>query len=626
VTGPDTLASARLGPGDSGLELAVLPGVRDALSGLRDAGVRIGILSDRGSVPAAEVEGALRRAELWPFLTPELVLYGRKDSPTVFEAAEQTARASSTAPPRTVLFVGEDAAERAVAHAADLDVCPAPLLARAVLDGRPLRYVRVRVPSTITGDWAARLRARPVVVLHASSAPSAAAELYAITDDVTALELDDQGFWVDRLGADDEPATSDLYVLRDDALVGGGVGAREGSARAAFDGKRSARRVLASAQDGLGVAVPAGRSVDSLHVGTPRHGHNLTLTPVPTLLEPSVRERLTSPPPTAELSADTVQVLEARELEIITREVRTSDLSADVERLQGVAPLDDLGAIASRHVVHPDNARAVRALASGLAQLGTLAVSTQRFLHQGRALDNVEALLLGRDLPGVVLVTAHLDSTASRDPGYRPDRDPAPGADDDASGVAAVLAVARAVLALDADLVPPRREVRSCCATPRNRAWSAAGPTLATSPRGEDLVGVFQLDMIGFDGLPGRTFELHSGFSSSESVEQGSRRLAQLLAAQRVQVAPALEEPQFYPGADGATDPAEQRSDHYSFQLHGFPAVLASEDFFVGPGTTSSAPDPNPNYHSPEDRTVDGGYAADITRLVAAATWLCATR
>lgn len=33
-----------------------------------------------------------------------------------------------------------------------------------------------------------------------------------------------------------------------------------------------------------------------------------------------------------------------------------------------------------------------------------------------------------------------------------------------------------------------------------------------------------------------------------------------------------------------------------------------------GPGPASPALDPNPNYHSPEDLTVDSGYAADITR------------
>ena len=44
---------------------------------------------------------------------------------------------------------------------------------------------------------------------------------------------------------------------------------------------------------------------------------------------------------------------------------------------------------------------------------------------------------------GVVIVGCHLDSSAGNTPGYDPLTDPAPGADDDASGIAAVLAVAR---------------------------------------------------------------------------------------------------------------------------------------------------------------------------------------
>jgi len=62
------------------------------------------------------------------------------------------------------------------------------------------------------------------------------------------------------------------------------------------------------------------------------------------------------------------------------------------------------------------------------------------FRHEGRALDNVEAELPG-ELDELVLVTAHLDSTAAFSAGYDPVRDPAPGADDDASGTVGVLAI-----------------------------------------------------------------------------------------------------------------------------------------------------------------------------------------
>jgi leucyl aminopeptidase len=52
----------------------------------------------------------------------------------------------------------------------------------------------------------------------------------------------------------------------------------------------------------------------------------------------------------------------------------------------------------------------------------------------------VEATLNGES-PDLV-VTAHLDSTAKGQPPFSAEQDPAPGADDDASGMAAVLTAA----------------------------------------------------------------------------------------------------------------------------------------------------------------------------------------
>ena len=120
------------------------------------------------------------------------------------------------------------------------------------------------------------------------------------------------------------------------------------------------------------------------------------------------------------------------------------------------------------------------------------------------------------------------------------------------------------------------------------------------------------MDMIGYDVNPGRTFELHAGFSTALAVQDRSVRLADLIAALIPQVSPGLPAPQIYPGVGDGLDPAQSRSDHYSFQLEGYAACLASEDFFAGPGTTAPMPEPNPNYHLPADNTVNSTYAADI--------------
>ncbi len=108
-------------------------------------------------------------------------------------------------------------------------------------------------------------------------------------------------------------------------------------------------------------------------------------------------------------------------------------------------------------------------------------------------------------------------------------------------------------------------------------------------------------------------------------VEKESRVLAERIRRLAAHVSPDLLAPQIYDskGPEENGDPAERRSDHYSFQVVGYPACLASEDLFPGvniPGTSDS----NPNYHQVTDTDVDAEYAADIARAVAAAAWATA--
>jgi bacterial leucyl aminopeptidase len=225
-----------------------------------------------------------------------------------------------------------------------------------------------------------------------------------------------------------------------------------------------------------------------------------------------------------------------------------------------------------------------------------------------------------------VLVTAHLDSTGANQLGYQPELDPAPGADDDGSGVAGVLAAADTILALDAALGVPRRTVRFVLFNAEEQglvgSWAYARDQAML---GTPIAAVFQLDMIGFDVLPERTFELHAGFSPSVEVEARSLELARMIAQLVPQVSHTLPAPQIYP-APGEFDEGEGRSDHYSFHQHGFTACLASEDLFAGPGPDAPPAEMNPRYHMPTDAEINAGYAADIARLVTAAAWVAATR
>jgi bacterial leucyl aminopeptidase len=619
----DTLASVTLSADGHIAGLAVFPYVPGVLAALRDRGARLGIISDRGPIPAEEVDRALDVAGLRSFFAPELVVYGRKDSSAIFERA-----ASLADGPRRKVFVGEDPGERVQAVQAGFQAVPHPLLALPALeDPSPLRYVRITVPQAHTStEWRDALRAEPVLPLHVTGGGTT---MYAVAPAGAAARLDDLGFHVDRLGGDGEPLSTDLYLLRDDRQLRSGFLRSEGNSADVFGGAAPAAGVLASTDEGLLVAVAAGGSVEDHHFRGAQHGHNLKLVPSPNLLEAAPAEGLASRALAAVSPAADVPIVGPTDEEILTAHVRPEQLAAYVERYSGARPLDTAGAvITSRHIQHPDNAAAVAALVADLQRAagGCLVVRRHRFGHEGRRLDNVEAELAGTGLDGVVLVTAHLDSTAARQPGYRPTLDPAPGADDDASGTAAVLVAADAIAALDAALHTPRRAVRFVLFNAEEHGLvGSQAYARDQAALGTPIAAVLQLDMIGYNVRPGPEWELHAGFTESPAVEESSLALARIVARLAAQVSPDLPPAQVYP-APGEPDPAEQRSDHYSFQVRGYPACLASEDLFAGPGLNAPPEEMNPNYHSPTDKAVDFGYAADIARAMVAAAWITATR
>ena len=635
----DTLASVRIGPNAS-IELTPFPNVKQVLKNLRAHGAKLGIISNRGDIPEQTVNNALKRAGLLEHFERQLIIYGPKDSPLIFEQTAARVRQLSSSPLNPVLmFVGEDATERGHARSVNYLVAPHPNLALKILVNRaPLRFLRIRVPEPAKEkSWQQQLQQESVVPMHITGGRENGVEVYAIADSASAAKLDDLGFWVDRLGVEDEPLTSDLYILKDDRQRETGFLDPGGNSVDFFSEPSSARQVLTSTSEGLFVAVPAGRSVESYHFAAARHGHNLKLMPSPTLLESldsEENERLSATVTAAKSllagpdleAAALAPLLTDAQKATFTETITAAALQQDVERYSGIRPVQNNTKVFSRHIHHPANATAVTALVRDLTQIGNgrLTVNTHRFTHEGRTLNNVEAVLPAAGLPGVVLVTAHMDSTGSRQPGFRASTDNAPGADDDASGVAAVLSTARALLAMPGFV--NRREVRFVLFNAEEHGLIGSHAYAREQALiNAKIVAVFQMDMIGFDQNPGRSFELHFGFTSAVGVQQRSGKLAKLITALIPEVSPTLPLPQLYPSTN-QSDPAEGRSDHYSFQRQGYAACLASEDFFVGPNANSPTPDPNPNYHLPADKTVNPLYAADITRAVAAAAWIASIR
>jgi hypothetical protein len=225
-------------------------------------------------------------------------------------------------------------------------------------------------------------------------------------------------------------------------------------------------------------------------------------------------------------------------------------------------------------------------------------------------------------LPGpgakIVIVGGHLDSTASGEAGYNPLSDPAPGADDNASGIAATLAIARYL----SKLPRPRHTVRFCFFNAEeaglvgSKAY-AAMLKAANAP----VKAVVCTDMMGYNSDAARIFEVHAGYTDS-AIRDASVPIAESIAAWAASLG-TLQPAQIYRGTimgSGSDrnkyDGAINRSDHAAFHQQGYSAVVVSEDYFANLPTEPSK-DPNPNYHRFGDVTIDSAFGADITCAIA---------
>lgn len=194
---------------------------------------------------------------------------------------------------------------------------------------------------------------------------------------------------------------------------------------------------------------------------------------------------------------------------------------------------------------------------------------------------------------GIYILGAHLDSTVRRP------ADPlvlAPGADDNASGSAAVLMAAELLAPYSFDST-----LRFALFTGEEQGLLGSA-AYAASIANEDIRGMLNLDMIAWDSLDGPDMDLHARFTITGSVE---------LANYFVDVVNAYDlnlMPEVYTYGTGA-------SDHASFWAQGFPAVLAIEDY-----QPSGFNDFNPYYHTVNDRSLflDQNFFAEMTKAAVA--------
>jgi hypothetical protein len=633
-----TLADARL-EADGSLTLLPRPRVLAVLDAFRD--VRKGVISHPGPGRGAAERAASALREAFPgrFTDEGLVHWGPKDSRAIFDAAV-AATAGEGRPPSAAdacVFVGEDPHERAFAGEAGMRTAPHSVFTLAAVENRPVFWARVGLPPRRgLPELEAVANEAEVVPVHVASERLVLA--MATAHGTEALQR--AGFVVDLRGPvqntaaflirDDHPVTAapGLAASPDTALPQDESTVRATEAFGLVSGALAGTATpppvpLGPAPGGVYVAAPAGAPIEEVHLPGAKPGHTERLLPDPALLSRPgeawaegleagpAADALGDGPPSAEMLA-AVRIA-------VTPEV----LRAHVARLSGVEPLREGESlrVRSRDAATEDNQRVVEELARRFLGLG-LAVRLHRFPWRGRRLFNVEAEHRVPDADSTVLVTAHLDSTAAdghfvdadgERRRYDPAVDPAPGADDDGSGTAAVLAAAECLRALLADGRAPARSVRFVLFNAEEQGLVGSKfSARAAAAAGERIAGVFQMDMIaGRQQGTTPVVEIHCGSAVPGPVAAASDALGGLVA----RTVPALDGEVTVQQLTGPGDPAVGRSDHASFHERGWAAVAVSEDLFAtpdgAPGTGTR------QYHTPGDTLLDQDHSPEFAATIA---------
>ena len=260
-------------------------------------------------------------------------------------------------------------------------------------------------------------------------------------------------------------------------------------------------------------------------------------------------------------------------------QVKTTNLNALVAQWSGAAPGiagGDFCTISTRYTsVYSPLARATTVALEHLQALG-LAATQHHWSVGGYSNRNIVATLPGGALSNeIVLVTAHIDSTSPSATTR------APGADDNASGAAAVLVCADLMRRFRFD-----RTVRFVLFTGEEQGlYGSYRYAAACAAAGDHIAAVLNLDMIGWDATGAPELRLHTrgianaGYTGDVAIAATFTNVvaAYGLAASLVPIITADD---------------EAASDHSSFWDVGYPGVLAIEEDWV---------DFNAYYHTTND-------------------------
>ncbi|MCO4744872.1 MAG: Zn-dependent exopeptidase M28 [Proteobacteria bacterium] len=279
----------------------------------------------------------------------------------------------------------------------------------------------------------------------------------------------------------------------------------------------------------------------------------------------------------------------------IRDQVDPARIEADLRELTGEAELADGTRLISRSVKHPQIERAERWVVERFEAIDGLTVWTEAFdtSTSPYELHNVIAELPGTDpaLAPMVLM-AHYDSTASLDDGWDASTDPAPGADDDASGVATLLEAARVLSTWEPGF---ERSVRFVAFSAEEVGLVGSfAHVAALEASGETVHLALAFDPVGHN--PGDSDVLWFSYDARWVAEADA---IEALAEDAVDIDVT--------GVDQDLFGGDERSDHFPFWEAGMPAL------HIG---TFPLP---PSYHTGED-TIDQVDLTFLTEVVILAT------
>jgi len=265
-----------------------------------------------------------------------------------------------------------------------------------------------------------------------------------------------------------------------------------------------------------------------------------------------------------------------------------------------------IGTIAARehNVVHYDELEKVaRYIEATLASAGYF-VGRQEFVADGKPVRNIDATIEPAETsdPEVIVVGAHYDSVRG-----------SPGANDNGSGTAAVLELARLLRDLDSKSNKRIRFVLFVNEEPpyfRTEAMGSLNYARALAQQRERVVAMYSLETIGFYSSEPRSQAYPAPFGLIFPDRGDFVAFVGLLGSRSLlhETIRSFRSHTSFPSIGGVAPgfvPGIAWSDHWAFAEQGFQAVMI----------TDTAPFRYPHYHRPSD-TPDKVDTESLARLV----------